>query len=349
MKSLKDCDDKTANIPKVIRENVINICQAMPQYYKNKTEHGDMFKLYLSHIIQKPIQPVTLKKKSSMTKGICPTTDGVIPFVLNIGEAELAWLLHIEIKNELMSMNDPHFQTYIYVTRHCPHLWVFAFIQLDGEFVFQSLKYLTLVASNQSTEYQSIFCFFGALKQAVNALEEFYKEVLNKSHLTLNYPYPQQYINENHKIVKFNYKAKYVEAKTLFMIKDDLNIEYKKKVFKDIAEAKRLLHKNQLVFGDLRSTNILVTDMESSSPQGMLVDFDWGGKEGEAWYPTLQNTRDIIWPIGVGPDEYLMMEHDNVLYSWLEVEYGSCELKDVLQPEQYGKKCGFPVVDYAGK
>ncbi|CAJ0910687.1 20893_t:CDS:2 [Entrophospora sp. SA101] len=140
----------------------------------------------------------------------------------------------------------------------------------------------------------------------------------------------------------------YVEAKTLFMIKDDLNIEYKKKVFKDIAEAKRLLHKNQLVFGDLRSTNILVTDMESSSPQGMLVDFDWGGKEGEAWYPTLQNTRDIIWPIGVGPDEYLMMEHDNVLYSWLEVEYGSCELKDVLQPEQYGKKCGFPVVDYAG-
>ncbi|CAJ0766449.1 5387_t:CDS:2, partial [Entrophospora sp. SA101] len=326
--SLKDCDDKTANIPKVIRENVINICQAMPQYYKNKTEHGDMFKLYLSHIIQKPIQPVTLKKKSSMTKGICPTTDGVIPFVLNI-ELQDCGLLTL-----LLSLAGPH-------------LWVFAFIQLDGEFVFQSLKYLTLVASNQSTEYQSIFCFFGALKQAVNALEEFYKEVLNKSHLTLNYPYPQQYINENHKIVKFNYKAKYVEAKTLFMIKDDLNIEYKKKVFKDIAEAKRLLHKNQLVFGDLRSTNILVTDMESSSPQGMLVDFDWGGKEGEAWYPTLQNTRDIIWPIGVGPDEYLMMEHDNVLYSWLEVEYGSCELKDVLQPEQYGKKCGFPVVDYA--
>ena len=41
--------------------------------------------------------------------------------------------------------------------------------------------------------------------------------------------------------------------------------------------------------------------------------------------------------------------YDNVLYSWLEVEYGLCELKDVLQPEQYGKKCGFPVVDYAGK
>ena len=41
---LKDCDDKTANIPKVIRENVINICQAMPQYYKNETECGDMFK-----------------------------------------------------------------------------------------------------------------------------------------------------------------------------------------------------------------------------------------------------------------------------------------------------------------
>ncbi|CAJ0625955.1 3103_t:CDS:2 [Entrophospora sp. SA101] len=251
-KSLKDCDDKTANIPKVIRENVINICQAMPQYYKNKTEHGDMFKLYLSHIIQKPIQPVTLKKKSSMTKGICPTTDGVIPFVLNIGEAELAWLLYY---------------------------------------------------NNQDVAYMGY-----------------------------------------HMVI-----MEYVEAKTLFMIKDDLNIEYKKKVFKDIAEAKRLLHKNQLVFGDLRSTNILVTDMESSSPQGMLVDFDWGGKEGEAWYPTLQNTRDIIWPIGVGPDEYLMMEHDNVLYSWLEVEYGSCELKDVLQPEQYGKKCGFPVVDYAGK
>ena len=33
------------------------------------------------------------------------------------------------------------------------------------------------------------------------------------------------------------------------------------------------------------------------------------------------------------------------LFGALEVEYGLCELKDVLQPEQYGKKCGFPVVD----
>src|SRR6185369_14321565 len=209
----------------------------------------------------------------------------------------LAWLLHIEIKNELVSTNDLNFQSYIYVTRHClelidaaedlkdcalptlllslagTHLWVFAFIQLDGEFVFQPLKYLSLVAPSKSSEYKSIFCFFWALKQAVNALEEFYKEVLNKSQLTLKYPYPQQYINEKGGIVKFNYEAKvgnnysfiartednckifakhnlapkllyynnqdlayigyhivvmeYIEAKTLCMTKDDLNIECK--------------------------------------------------------------------------------------------------------------------------
>nr|CAG8634183.1 8773_t:CDS:2 [Entrophospora candida] len=276
----------------------------MPQYYKNETEHGDMFKLYLSHIIQKPIQPVTLKKKSSTTKGICPTTDGVIPFVLNIGEAELAWhcLELIDAEKELQDYGLPT----LLLSLAGPHLWVFVFIQLDGEFVFQPLNV--------------------TMFQLHNTTYNVYAHKLCAKHKLA----PRLLYYNNQDVAYMGYHMvimEYVEAKTLFMAKDDLNIEYKKKVFKDIAEAKRLLHKNQLVFGDLRSTNILVTDMESSSPQGMLIDFDWGGKEGEAWYPTLQNTRDIIWPI--------------------EVEYGLCELKDVLQPEQYGKKCGFPVVDYA--
>jgi hypothetical protein len=47
----------------------------------------------------------------------------------------------------------------------------------------------------------------------------------------------------------------------------------------------------------------------------MLVDFDWIGKEGEAQYPILPEYKKyFIWPIGVGPDEYLMMENDNVNY-----------------------------------
>jgi len=62
------------------------------------------------------------------------------------------------------------------------------------------------------------------------------------------------------------------------------------------------LHKSDLVFGDLGSANVLVTDQ---------VDFDWCGKAGEGEYPAEINLVGIEWPGGVAPGGLLQLEHDN--------------------------------------
>jgi serine/threonine protein kinase len=74
-----------------------------------------------------------------------------------------------------------------------------------------------------------------------------------------------------------------------------------------VSEALKILHANDLVFGDLRSPNILVT----AQHQVQLVDFDWCGKVGEEKYPADINLVDIKWPEGVVPGGPLQFEHDN--------------------------------------
>lgn len=49
-----------------------------------------------------------------------------------------------------------------------------------------------------------------------------------------------------------------------------------------LRRAVTLLHRNDLVFGDLRSPNILSDDEDNL----MLIDFDWCGGEDEATYPS---------------------------------------------------------------
>jgi tRNA A-37 threonylcarbamoyl transferase component Bud32 len=51
-----------------------------------------------------------------------------------------------------------------------------------------------------------------------------------------------------------------------------------------VAELQRLMddfHEKDLVHGDLRAANIICKD-----DFVMLIDFDWGGKDGEVFYPT---------------------------------------------------------------
>ena len=47
-------------------------------------------------------------------------------------------------------------------------------------------------------------------------------------------------------------------------------------------------HKDDLVHGDLREPNILCIE-----DQVMLIDFDWGGKVGEAYYPSANLCSDL--------------------------------------------------------
>jgi serine/threonine protein kinase len=66
------------------------------------------------------------------------------------------------------------------------------------------------------------------------------------------------------------------------------------------------LHDNDLVFGDARSANIVITRNHKVT----FVDFDWAGKAGVSRYPLLLS-QHIQWPDGVG-DGLAVMEkqHD---------------------------------------
>ena len=79
-----------------------------------------------------------------------------------------------------------------------------------------------------------------------------------------------------------------------------------------VKKAVKALHDAQLVFGDLRRPNILVTDTGA-----MLIDFDWCGKESEARYPVEIN-MSITWPSGVDSGTEMKREHDNEMVRKLD-------------------------------
>ena len=71
-------------------------------------------------------------------------------------------------------------------------------------------------------------------------------------------------------------------------------------LFQDIANAIKILQKENLVFGDLRTSNILVVGPDEGAK---LIDFDWCGEDGKDRYPrTLNDEGGISWPPDVGQD-----------------------------------------------
>ena len=73
------------------------------------------------------------------------------------------------------------------------------------------------------------------------------------------------------------------------------------------------LHRAGLVFGDLRSPNVLCV-----GDRVVLIDFDWCGKEGEARYPSdilLEGWAD--WHDGVERGGLIKREHDAYFFSCL--------------------------------
>ncbi|KAI1790036.1 hypothetical protein LXA43DRAFT_947637 [Ganoderma leucocontextum] len=63
-------------------------------------------------------------------------------------------------------------------------------------------------------------------------------------------------------------------------------------IYEEVRDAIALLHSNDLVFGDLRTPNIMVVPGGSSGrdrPRSMLLDFDWVGTHGHGRYPASLN------------------------------------------------------------
>ncbi|KAG8925003.1 hypothetical protein FRC00_004451 [Tulasnella sp. 408] len=85
------------------------------------------------------------------------------------------------------------------------------------------------------------------------------------------------------------------------------------RVLRDIESALRLLHGEDLVFGDLRRSNIIPLQRKGrdgrSERGAMLVDFDWTGKDGVQRYPVGLNVG-VEWPQGVQGGEVMKKEHD---------------------------------------
>ncbi|KAF8316926.1 uncharacterized protein EI90DRAFT_2944096, partial [Cantharellus anzutake] len=76
-----------------------------------------------------------------------------------------------------------------------------------------------------------------------------------------------------------------------------------------------VLHQKDIVFGDLRQPNIMI-----SKDHAMLVDSDWAGKHGEACYlTTLNNLGDVVWPPGVVCGGIMQMEHDDFMLEQLSL------------------------------
>jgi hypothetical protein len=76
-----------------------------------------------------------------------------------------------------------------------------------------------------------------------------------------------------------------------------------------VEESLRLLHNEDIVFGDLRSNNILYV---ASEDRVVLVDFDWPGKNGESRYPVTLNPGDDgkTWAEDVLPYGIMHKAHD---------------------------------------
>jgi len=74
-------------------------------------------------------------------------------------------------------------------------------------------------------------------------------------------------------------------------------------VFTDVQAAINTLHEKDIVFGDLRRTNIMV-----NKKRAKIVDFDWCGRDGEDRYPlTLNDT--ITWHPDVKRGSVTQKEH----------------------------------------
>ncbi|KDN34340.1 hypothetical protein RSAG8_12571, partial [Rhizoctonia solani AG-8 WAC10335] len=78
----------------------------------------------------------------------------------------------------------------------------------------------------------------------------------------------------------------------------------------DVQDALEILHAHNLVFGDLRTPNVLVT----RAMRGQLVDFDWCGFQGEARYPIgINQNRDLGWAVGVEKGSLMFKVHDKLM------------------------------------
>ncbi|KAG9094098.1 hypothetical protein FS749_013117 [Ceratobasidium sp. UAMH 11750] len=90
-----------------------------------------------------------------------------------------------------------------------------------------------------------------------------------------------------------------------------------KYIYADVDKALSLLHANDLVFGDLRSSNVLVVKRKTSIG-AMLMDFDWCSKAQEGRYPLgLNDSMSNAWATGMERGGTMEKTHDREMIKLL--------------------------------
>jgi len=74
-----------------------------------------------------------------------------------------------------------------------------------------------------------------------------------------------------------------------------------------IEKALKALHDGNLVFGDLRAPNVMI-----SGTKVYLIDFDWSGRVNKACYP-LRLSMGLGWPEGAGDLKPILPGHDSFM------------------------------------
>jgi serine/threonine protein kinase len=99
----------------------------------------------------------------------------------------------------------------------------------------------------------------------------------------------------------------YINGDTLATAKKEKKLDKKTTqiVRSEVQRAIEMLHDRGLVFGDLRSPNVMIT----KANEVKLIDFNWAGEEGQAKYPYLMSS-DIKWAAGVEALGVIKKDHD---------------------------------------
>ncbi|PCH39620.1 hypothetical protein WOLCODRAFT_141337 [Wolfiporia cocos MD-104 SS10] len=86
-------------------------------------------------------------------------------------------------------------------------------------------------------------------------------------------------------------------------------------VYEDVRAALDLLHQHDLVFGDLRTPNVMVVPgagglASDEGSRAMLIDFDWVGTHGITRYPAILNDELSVSALAVQRRVIMYKEHD---------------------------------------
>jgi hypothetical protein len=104
-------------------------------------------------------------------------------------------------------------------------------------------------------------------------------------------------------MVVMEYMNDYVALSTL---EDRVSIS--KQLPQMVTDLVASFHAQNFVHGDIRDSDLLV--LMKGKLEMKLIDFDWGGKDGEVRYPVLINNHTVHRPPNVVGGQLITREHD---------------------------------------